>query len=140
MLQSIKIVVVVTFPIRTFNSNVARQMKQLGFIIFQPPNAAAGIQTYVSRVAPNQLDLLKDALPSELPCPGYNQKMNPSTEKSLIYLPVYNFKHFLTFRSDKIPNKEQSESTKQPTFLYQGSFSLLFNGHCQRQSLPLLHC
>ena len=66
----ITIVVVVTFLIRTFNSNGVCQMKQLGFIIFQPPNAAAGMQTYVSRVAPNQLDLLKVALPYELPCPG----------------------------------------------------------------------
>ena len=42
-------------------------MALLGF--FLPPHAAAGIQTHVSRVAPTQ-DLLKDALPTELPRRG----------------------------------------------------------------------
>ena len=41
--------------------------------IFLPPYATAGIWTHVSRVAPTR-DLLKDALPTELPRRGYNTK------------------------------------------------------------------
>ena len=54
-----------TFPIRALNSNVVHQDR-----VFVPPYAAARIQTHVSTVAPNQRDLLKDALPTELPRRG----------------------------------------------------------------------
>ena len=51
---------------RALNSDVV-MARRIKVILFLPPYGAAGIRT---RVAPNQQDLLKDALPTELPCCG----------------------------------------------------------------------
>ena len=54
-----------TFPISALASMFISQIHNQD-LVFLPPHATAGIQTHFSRVAPTP-DLLKDALPTELP-------------------------------------------------------------------------
>ena len=62
----------VTLPISAINSVfVVLQEERLRLILFfLPPYDAAGIRTHINRDAPTR-DLLKDALPAELPRRGY---------------------------------------------------------------------
>ena len=73
---------------------------QLGLIFVLPPYATARIWTHISRVAPTR-DLLKDALPTELPRP-YNEPTLPTTyylhgpdNTGVICAPRPNFSHFV---------------------------------------------
>ena len=63
------------FQICALNSNwccFARSVGAARIFPFLPPYAAARIRIHIRRIAPNLRDLLKDALPTELPRHGNN--------------------------------------------------------------------
>ena len=56
-------------------------------LFFLQPYAVAGIRTHVSRVALNQWDLLKDALPTQLLCRGSFEFFNSTWQ--IAFFPVW---------------------------------------------------